>query len=155
MKQNDYTRFYALLRRMTGDRDTIKETLVLRFTEGRTTSLREMSRKEYDAMCAAMVAEVEHSGMGGEEYGREIKRLRSAVLKRMQRLGINTTDWSAVDAFCRQPRIAIGEAKPFAQLSLSELKDMIKKLQAILNKPRSAPKPVHVHIFLKSDRLPS
>ena len=155
MKQNDYTRFYALLRRMAGDRDTRKETLVSRFTEGRTTSLREMTRKEYDAMCAAMAAEAEHSGLSGEEYGRELKRMRSAVLKRMQRLGVDTTDWNAVDTFCRQPRIAIGQPKPFARLSLSELKAMIRKLQAMLNKPRTAQKVVHVPIFINTDRLPS
>ena len=43
-KPTSYARFYALLRQMQGDREQIKETLILQFTKGRTTSLREMQK---------------------------------------------------------------------------------------------------------------
>ncbi len=46
-KPVSYARFYALLARLAGDRDIAKETLVERFTEGRTSSLREMHAEEY------------------------------------------------------------------------------------------------------------
>ena len=59
-KPTSYARFYALLRQMQGDREQIKETLILQFTKGRTTSLREMQKDEYEAMCRAMEAEIEH-----------------------------------------------------------------------------------------------
>ena len=87
-KPTSYARFYALLRQMQGDREQIKETLILQFTKGRTTSLREMQKDEYEAMCRAMEAEIEHPGLSTEEFRREQKRLRSAVLHRMQRLGL-------------------------------------------------------------------
>lgn len=48
----NYARFYALLNRLpTIDRDELKATLVSQYTGGRTESLREMTTKEYDAMC--------------------------------------------------------------------------------------------------------
>lgn len=121
-KPTSYARFYALLRQMQGDREQIKETLILQFTKGRTTSLREMQKDEYEAMCRAMEAEIEHPGLSTEEFRREQKRLRSAVLHRMQRLGVDTSDWDVVDAFCLSNRIA---RKEFARLSLAELRVMV------------------------------
>lgn len=127
-KPTSYARFYALLRQMQGDREQIKETLILQFTKGRTTSLREMQKDEYEAMCRAMEAEIEHPGLSTEEFRREQKRLRSAVLHRMQRLGVDTSDWDVVDAFCLSNRIA---RKEFARLSLAELRVMVSKLEAM------------------------
>ena len=55
MKARNYARFYTLLNRLpTTDRDELKATLVSQYTGGRTESLREMTTKEYDAMCDAM-----------------------------------------------------------------------------------------------------
>lgn len=130
-KPSSYSRFYALLAKMGGDRNVIKETLISRFTDGKTTSLREMNATQYNAMCEAMEAELAHPGLSAEEHRRELKRLRSAVLHRMQKLGIDTASWSAVDAFCLQPRIA---GKKFAQLDHAELEVMIAKLGAMRRK---------------------
>lgn len=130
-KPTTYSRFYALLGRMAGDREQIKEILVSRYSNGRTASLREMKAAEYEAMCDAMEAEIKHPGLTELEYKRELKRLRSAVLKRMQKIGIDTTSWDAVDTFCLQPRIS---GKKFAQLQLHELEVMIAKLEAIRRK---------------------
>ena len=135
-KPTSYARFYALLRQMQGDREQIKETLILQFTKGRTTSLREMQKDEYEAMCRAMEAEIEHPGLSTEEFRREQKRLRSAVLHRMQRLGVDTSDWDVVDAFCLSNRIA---RKEFARLSLAELRVMVSKLEAMGRKGYSRP----------------
>ena len=49
-KPTSYARFYALLNRIPGDREQIKEDLIMRFTQGRTSSLREMKQVEYEAM---------------------------------------------------------------------------------------------------------
>ena len=136
-KPTSYARFYALLRQMQGDREQIKETLILQFTKGRTTSLREMQKDEYEAMCRAMEAEIEHPGLSTEEFRREQKRLRSAVLHRMQRLGVDTSDWDVVDAFCLSNRIA---RKEFARLSLAELRVMVSKLEAMGRKGYSRPR---------------
>jgi hypothetical protein len=56
----------------------------------------------------------------------------------MQKLGIDTSDWAAVDTFCLDSRIA---GKVFRQLSFDELKRLIPKLEAIARKPRPAPEP--------------
>lgn len=153
-KPTTYSRFYALLGRMAGDREQIKDMLISRFTEGRTTSLRAMKAIEYDAMCAAMEAEIKHPGMSEFEYKRELKRLRSAVLHRMQKMGIDTTDWNIVDNFCSQPRIA---GKRFSQLEPAELEVMIAKLEALKRKNYTAPRfpKSSIPLFLNTTQIPS
>lgn len=153
-KPNNYARFYALLKQVAGDdMETAKEALVSEHTGGRTASLREMSRHEYNAMCEALQAETTHPGMAEDEYRRELKRLRSAVLHRMQRLGIDTSDWSVVDAFCSSSRIA---GRKFAQLSLAELELMIPKLEGIArNGIKTQPRKVMIPMIVRHDLLPS
>lgn len=49
-KPENYAAFYSLLNRLpTSDRDALKESIVSQYTEGRTTSLRDMTLKEYSA----------------------------------------------------------------------------------------------------------
>lgn len=60
-----------------------------------------------------------------------LRRMRSSVLHQMQLLGINTADWSRVDAYCMDKRIA---GKPFRDLDEEELKALLKKLRAIRRK---------------------
>ena len=49
-KPENYSAFYSLLNRLpTSDRDALKESIVSQYTDGRTTSLREMTLKEYSA----------------------------------------------------------------------------------------------------------
>ena len=47
---NNFGRFYLAIRAMNpiGDRDEVKRSLVWQYTNGRTDSLREMTREEYD-----------------------------------------------------------------------------------------------------------
>lgn len=125
----NYAEFYALLNKLPGACSGLKEDLVLQFTNGRTSSLREMSEKEYIAMCASM----RNSGNGMDEkaFSDEIKRRRSAALKRMQQLGIDTTVWANVDNFCMTPRIA---GKRFAKLTIEELAALVPKLESMLQK---------------------
>lgn len=165
-KPVSYARFYALLARLAGDRDIAKETLVERFTEGRTSSLREMHAEEYDAMCRTLEAEIEHPGLTFTEYESELRRLRSAVLRRMQRLGVDTTDWTAVDLFCRDKRIA---GKRFAAISGRELRELLPKLEAIARKYKDGtkahktigmqkkqfPKIDVISYFIRKDQIPS
>lgn len=55
-KPENYAAFYSLLNRLpTSDREALKESIVSQYTDGRTTSLREMTLKEYSAAVAAMV----------------------------------------------------------------------------------------------------
>ncbi len=154
-KPSSYARFFALIASMAGDPKMIREALVERFTGGRTSSLREMNAEEYDAMCRTIEAERRHAGMGEEEYRREIKRMRSAVLQRLQRIGIDTTDWAEIDEFCLNKRIA---GKVFRALTIHDLHLLVPKLEAMLRKPRTprvAYCPTPVPIFVNPDRIPS
>ncbi|MDR2935922.1 MAG: hypothetical protein LBU80_01065, partial [Rikenellaceae bacterium] len=136
-KGNNYSRFFALIKPLPGDHEEMKENLVRAFTNGRTISLREMGADEYRRMCDSL-ENSRVSSLSQKDFTAEIKRKRSAVLKRIQKLGIDTLDWAAVDEFCLNPRIA---GKRFGQISLDELKRLIPKLEAIALKPRSGVAP--------------
>jgi hypothetical protein len=121
---HNFHRFYASFNRLPGhDREDMKETLVSSFTDGRTTSLKEMTYKEYDEMCTSLE---ERTG-----YCMELRWKRSQCLKLMQKSGIDTTDWARINAFCQDPRIA---GKVFAMLGLKDLEALQVKLRAIIHK---------------------
>ena len=120
MARNNYAAFYALLKSMPG---ASKEDLVLQWTNGRTSSLKEMSEREYSLMIRQLRQQVENL--------EEKKKARSAVLKQFQLYGIDTTDWDAVDRFCCNARIA---GKPFRYLTIPELKSLRVKMLSIRNK---------------------
>lgn len=120
MARNNYAAFYGLLKSMPG---ASKEDLVLQWTNGRTSSLKEMSEREYSLMIRQLRQQVENL--------EEKKKARSAVLKQFQLYGIDTTDWDAVDRFCCNARIA---GKPFRYLTIPELKSLRVKMLSIRNK---------------------
>lgn len=116
-----YRRFYSIIGRMPGVTDETKGDLVSRFTSGRTTSLKEMEQQEYDTMCDVL----EH------ECSRTLRKRRSVVLTQIQKLGVDTSDWSRINAFCLDKRIA---GKPFAKLTSYELEALAVRLRAIIGK---------------------
>lgn len=124
MKQqvSNFGRFYTAIREMNpiGDRDEVKRSLVLQYTDGRTESLREMTRAEYDRCCADL-----ERGTGGRE---KLRKERSATLHLMQRMGVDTSDWERVNALCRDPRIA---GKEFRRIADDEHPGLRAKLRAI------------------------
>lgn len=61
----------------------------------------------------------------------ELRRKRSSVLHQMQLLGIDTANWSRVDSYCSDKRIA---GKRFCQLDGDELDKLLIKLRAIRRK---------------------
>lgn len=116
----NYAAFYALLRQLEG---ITKEELVIQWTNGRTDSLRAMEVNEYNAMLRAMKSETT------DEAAR--KKARSAALKQLQRYGVDTSDWDAVDRFCSSPKIA---GKKFSHLTIGELQALRRKLLSMQNK---------------------
>lgn len=154
-KKRNYSRFYAIAKAKGIDLDQHKETLVSQFTGGRTSSLREMTPAEYDAMCECLQT---GRPLGGSpaEYKERLRRARSAALNRMQRLGVDTADrtFAAVDEFCLDPRIA---GKPFGMLTVDELQALVPKLEAILRKPAPAKlrRTVRIPLFIRADQRPS
>ena len=130
----NYARFYTLLKKMPG---ADKETLVEQYTDGRTTSLRETTRQEYDRMCRDMERETGYDEFV-EGIRRQLRRKRSEVLKLMQQIGIDTTSWNRVNAFCKDARIA---GKAFRYISIDELEVLAVKLRAIKRKKEASPSP--------------
>lgn len=128
---SNYHRFYATFNRLpcVGDREDMKVSLVSSYTNGRTTSLREMSEAEYKTMCAALEQKVNPNARA--LYIQERKRRRSSALHQLQLYGVDTTDWNKVNAFCSQPRIA---GKAFRDLDCEELEALTRKMRAIIRK---------------------
>ena len=121
----NYGRFYGALNAIvaSGERDEMKKMLVRQYTNGRTESLREMSDGEYARCCRAL----EERGRDGERLRRE----RSATLKLMQQMGVDTTDWGRVNLLCRHPRIA---GRDFYNIEAGEHPGLRRKLRAITGK---------------------
>lgn len=124
-KIDNYGRFYSAFNKLTihGDRNDVKAQMVLQFTGGRSHSLKDMTRREYVNLCNAIE---EMNGLRDE-----LKHRRSIVLKLMQEMGVDTTDWAQINDFCRHPRIA---GRPFGQLSIDDLTGLATKLRAIQRK---------------------
>ena len=130
--ERNYARFYTLLKKLPG---ADKETLVEQYTNGRTPPPRETTRQEYDRMCRDMECETGYDEFV-EGIRRQLRRKRSEVLKLMQQLGVDTTDWNRVDAFCEDVRIA---GKAFRHISIDELETLAVKLRAIKRKKEAFP----------------
>ena len=127
----NFARFYATFNRLEyrGDKEELKQLMVLRFTKDRTSSLREMTQSEYMELCNAI------EQMAGtalhEQYVKLKKKKRSAVLHQMQIYGVDTTNWENVDKFCLNPRIT---GKKFRELEIEELEQLYKKLKMMIKK---------------------
>ena len=135
----NFARFYGILKKSykfaTKELgDEFKEGVVSQFTNGRTTSLREMTRKEYDMMCDKLEGVTAKLVRTAKDVQR---KHRSQCLRLMQKLGIDTTDWTRINAFCQDQRIA---GKVFSQLSNEELEQLSVKLRSIQRKGGLKPK---------------
>lgn len=134
MKKGAYDRFFALLNQIPHpDKDEFKEELVWQYSNMLTTSLKEFAKQnpeEYKRMLADMQVQAEKANPR-RYLDRETKRLRSAILHRMQKYGIDTTSWAVVNRFLEQPRIA---GKRLYDLSIDEMTALIPKLENILYK---------------------
>ena len=121
-KGSRYARFFCLLKGR--ERFINKDEIVEQFTEGRTTHLSQMTNAEFHEMCDAIEGRFNQTA-----YEEQVKKARSSVLLRIGRLGINTIDnWDEVNAFLLSPKIA---GKLLYEMSLDELKALVKKLEAI------------------------
>lgn len=121
-QHSKFGRFYCLIK---GREHLIdKDDIVCQFTDGRTTHLSEMTMTEFHEMCDAIEGRFNKT-----TYEQQLKKARSSVLLRIGRLGINTIDnWDEVNAFLLSPKIA---GKLLYEMSLQELKALVKKLEAI------------------------
>ena len=127
----NFARFYTLLNRMpyVGDKEDLKRELVLQGTNGRTNSLREVSKKEYVAICEAM--ERVAPGIDRDKFAEQLRKSRSVCLRLMQKIGVDTTSWKVVNDYCKSPKIAGAD---FRVLSIDDVDRLSLKLSRILKK---------------------
>jgi len=121
----NFARFYQLLAQMQG---ADKEELVWQSSNMLTTSLREFCEKNPKGY-QKMLDDMQKSLTSGNDT--ELRRLRSAVLHRMQKYGIDTSNWGVVNSFLSNPRIA---GKRLWEMSIEELHILIPKLQMLIAK---------------------
>lgn len=133
MKQqiDNFSRFYSLLKKIPyeGDKEDLKCDLVSQGTNGRTSSLKEITRKEYDSICDTMEKLCPNNGR--EKFEARRRKSRSVCLKLLQKIGVDTTDWNAINDYCRSPKIA---GVPFRELDIEALDKLSIKLRVILKK---------------------
>lgn len=129
----NFARFYGLLKKLNYDaheQEECKRAWIRKYTGGRTDSLKEIRKAEYERLCQDLEQRL---GLDDEDKRRlllyhELKRRRSICLKLMQKMGIDTSDWERVNAFCLNPKIA---GKVFRKIDLDELQDLAVKLRTI------------------------
>ncbi len=131
----NFRRFYAAIKTLdfVADRDDVKKNLVHQYTNGRTDSLREMTRAEYDRCCEDLERKA-----GRQD---ELRKERSKTLKLMQQMGVDTTDWGRVNLLCRDARI-IG--KDFYHITAEEHRELRRKLKSIERKGGIRRQPVEM-----------
>ena len=126
----NFARFYSILKRVPkiGDNEYLKKEIVSVATGGRTESLKEITRKEYDDLCNLLEKRFPEKRNIYEEQRR---KKRSSCLKLLQKIGVDTTSWTAINNYCKSPKIA---GKVFADLDIEELQQLSLKLRMILKK---------------------
>lgn len=118
--------------RNNGMTEDQRRAMLYELTDGRTNSTKDLTYAEAQYLSgflngAAQMAEC----IGQQTYTKAMKRMRSAVLKRLQQIGIDTTDWDNVNAYLGSSRIA---GKPLYELTHEELQALIPKLESIKRK---------------------
>lgn len=126
----NFARFYSILKRVPkiGDNEYLKKEMVSVATGGRTESLKEITRKEYDDLCNLLEKRFPEKR---NIYVEQRRKKRSSCLKLLQKIGVDTTSWPAINDYCKSPKIA---GKVFAELDIEELQQLSKKLRMILKK---------------------
>ena len=70
-------------------------------------------------------------GIDRDKFAEQLRKSRSVCLGLLQKIGVDTTCWQAVNDYCKSPKIA---GKVFAELDIEELQQLSKKLRMILKK---------------------
>ena len=127
MNKMSYSRFFVLLKQIP---QADKEEMVWTYSNMKTNSLNEFATIDPDGY-NRMINDMQNivNGINAQD----LKSLRSAILHRLQKHGVDTTNWANVNRFMEQPRIA---GKKLYEMSVPEMQDLIKKLESILSKDK-------------------
>lgn len=126
MKPDNYSDIWGMISKIDYPltREEIKEQLCDLVTNGRTTSLQDLSAREL----GRLRKELKERTCGATD-NMMLKRKRSIVLRKLNAYGVDTGSWKAINDFVRDKRIA---GKPFRELTISELRKLEKKMSAII-----------------------
>lgn len=131
---NVHARFYGLIKHFP---HLTKEDIVWQYSGMLTTSLSTFYEKKPGAYFA-MISEMQKIANGMKTPAtpdqNSIKKLRSAILHRLQKHGVDTTNWDKVNRFMENPRIA---GKRLYNMSEAEMKAFIPKMESILGKDKT------------------
>lgn len=106
--------------------------MIVELTDGRTDTTKELTYAEAQYLAGYITGANTKLQTTAEQMAvQAIKKQRSAVLKRLQQIGINTASWDAVNSYLKSPRIA---EKPLYELDSDELAALIPKLESIKRK---------------------
>lgn len=106
--------------------------MIMELTDGRTNTTKELTYAEAQYLAGYITGVNTRLHATAEQMmAQSLKRQRSAVLKRLQQIGVDTTSWDNVNAYLRSPRIA---GKPLYELDSDELAALIPKLESIKRK---------------------
>jgi hypothetical protein len=106
--------------------------MIMELTDGRTDTTKELTYAEAQYLAGYITgANTKLHTTAKQMAAQAIKKQRSAVLKRLQQIGINTASWDAVNSYLKSPRIA---GKPLYDLDSDELAALIPKLESIKRK---------------------
>lgn len=147
-KNSQYSRFWRAWATVPNADEESRREMIRQYSRGRTDSLRALEPHEYVSLCEALE--------GNSTLRALLRKARSSALLQMQKLGIDTSNWSRVDAFCQESRIA---GKKFRELTADELDRLTVKLRAIRKKSKDKPTkrdcdPVVVMLNIDPDKLP-
>ena len=118
--------------RSNGLNEEERRAMIYELTDGRTNSTKELTYAEGQYLSGFLNGAAQMADSVGKQLQEKaMKRMRSAVLKRLQQVGIDTTDWDRVNAFLCDKRIA---GKPLYALDYEELQGLIPKLESIKRK---------------------
>ena len=142
MSTNIHARFFGLLKQLPHQS---KEDLVWQYSNMLTDSLSEFIQKDPQGY-TKMVNDLQAIANSMENEPKKqsqkptkqttsaiTKKLRSGILYRLQKHGVDTTKWDNVNSFMQNPRIA---GKKLYEMTDQEMMLFMPKLESILKKDK-------------------
>lgn len=109
------------------------KAMLAQLTDGRTDKTNELTEAEANYLAGWLNGNGQETlkAKADEMKQKNLKFYRSAVLKRLQKMGINTSDWGRVNAFLSDRRIA---GQPLYAMSVETMIKLIPKLEKLCEK---------------------
>lgn len=109
------------------------KAMLAQLTDGRTDKTNELTEAEASYLAGWLNGNGQESLRAKAEdmEQKNLKFYRSAVLKRLQKIGIDTSNWGRVNAFLEDRRIA---GQPLYAMTVETMKSLIPKLEKLCEK---------------------